>query len=115
MMKIKNFNSNVFYLGGWVSPPSEHYGNGKDFLNDQVFKDVKESGVNVLYTNIDRLKHLDDLKRMSLCAEKAGKNKYQIICVYRYTTFTQLLPSFYPRNTQLLPNLCTSIYHVKSV
>lgn len=57
-------------LGGWVAPPSEHYGVGVDYITDEVFRQVHESGVNLLYTNIDRIKHLPDLIRTIECAER---------------------------------------------
>lgn len=71
-MKVKNFDSNTMILGGWVAPPSKHYGTGVDYITDEVFRQVRESGVNVLYTNIDRTKHLPDLIRTIECAERNG-------------------------------------------
>ena len=68
----KDIFSQIMPIGGWVAPPSENYGSKIDFLTDEVFNKVRESGVNILYTNIDRTKHLPDLIQTIKCAEKAG-------------------------------------------
>ncbi len=68
----KDIFSQIMPIGGWVAPPSENYGSKIDFLTDEVFNKVRESGVNILYTNIDRTKHLDDIIKTIKCAERAG-------------------------------------------
>lgn len=72
-MKIKKFDfGTTMPVGGWVAPPSKYYGTGVDFLTDDVFRTVKESGVNVLYTNIDHTAHFDELVRTAECAARNG-------------------------------------------
>ena len=75
-------NSKNIYLldskmikGGWVAPPNKQY-SGKDFLNDEVFKDVSESGVNLLFCVIDIKKdYLGFVKFLDLC------DKHRLYCI----------------------------------
>lgn len=53
--------------GGWVAPPNAAYG-GVDFICDQSFYDVKESGVNLLFPYVDPVREPEDFARyVSYC------------------------------------------------
>lgn len=55
---------------GWVAPPDESYG-GTDFLTEEVFDDVKESGVNLLFCVINPIKREKSAERFArLCKER---------------------------------------------
>lgn len=57
--------------GGWVAPPNASY-SGENYLTDEHFKNVKESGVNLLFGVIDPETHFDDLLAFFDECEKFG-------------------------------------------
>lgn len=74
-MNNKCLLDSMMVKGGWVAPPNKLY-SGKDFLNDEVFKDVSESGVNLLFCVIDREKDYQGfIKFIELC------DKHNLYCI----------------------------------
>lgn len=66
-MKTITLKDGRMIKGGWVAPPNAAYG-GKDFVTDEAFKDVKESGVNLLFPYIDPVNEPEDFERyVALC------------------------------------------------
>lgn len=61
-MKTITLKDGRMIKGGWVAPPNSAYG-GRDFLTDEAFKDVKESGVNLLFPYIDPVTEPEDFGR----------------------------------------------------
>ncbi len=69
-MKIKRLAEGEMIKAGWVGPPPKAYG-GTDYLTEERFREVRESGINLLYI----LAFKDDFesaKRAVELAEKAG-------------------------------------------
>ena len=57
--------------GGWVAVPGASY-SGEDYLTDENFKNVKESGINLLFGVIDPREHFDELLKFFDECEKFG-------------------------------------------
>lgn len=95
--------NNRIVKGGWVAPPNTRYA-GKDYLTDEVFCDVKKSGINVLFGVILPETEFEDLKRfMDLC------DKFDLYTVVPEETLSTCefdLESFLPRLEEYKERKC---------
>ena len=67
-MKVYRHKSGEMYKAGWVSPPPASYG-GVDHINDERFKELRESGINLIHI-ITELEDLSVTRRIVECARK---------------------------------------------
>ena len=67
-MKVYRHKSGEMYKAGWVSPPPASYG-GVDHINDERFKELRESGINLIHV-ITELEDLSVTRRIVECAKK---------------------------------------------
>lgn len=63
---MKQFSiNNTFALGGWVTPTG-------DLLNEKTFKDIAESGINLLFCSIVPRNDFEGVKKFAWYSEKYG-------------------------------------------
>ena len=67
-MKVYRHKSGEMYKAGWVSPPPASYG-GTDHINDERFKELRESGINLIHV-ITELDNLSVTQRIVDCAKR---------------------------------------------
>lgn len=70
-LQLKGFESNQMLIGGWVSPPNAAYG-GTDFITREHFQEIKDSGINVIYTMYRPDENFEDLTRAAELAGEVG-------------------------------------------
>ena len=70
-LRLKGFSPDQMLLGGWVAPPNAAYG-GTDYISPERFREIRESGINVIYTMYRPETDFEDLRRVADFAKSAG-------------------------------------------
>lgn len=70
-LRLKGFSPDQMLLGGWVAPPNAAYG-GTDYISPERFREIRESGINVIYTMYRPETDFEDLRRAADFAKSAG-------------------------------------------
>ena len=70
-LRLKGFSPDQMLLGGWVAPPNAAYG-GTDFITKERFQEIKDSGINVIYTMYRLDTDFQDLQRAADLAKETG-------------------------------------------
>lgn len=70
-LRLKGFVQDQMLIGGWVAPPNAAYG-GTDCITREHFQEIRDSGINVIYTMYHPEKHFEDLVRAADFAQEAG-------------------------------------------
>lgn len=70
-LKLKGFSDGQMLIGGWVSPPNSSYG-GTDYISEEHFQEIRDSGINVIYTMYHPEKDFEDLVRAADIARDVG-------------------------------------------
>lgn len=71
-MSTRRFPEGEFIKGGWVGPPSKARSGDKEYITAERLKEVRESGINLLYITQELWKEPDETKRMIELADEAG-------------------------------------------
>lgn len=69
MIKNLCLRNGEMVKAGWIAPPNISYG-GRDFITDEAFEDVKNSGINLLYMFFEPDKYPQDADRFMSLADK---------------------------------------------